>query len=100
MTIENAQRSGIYEEAQEWFAAHPKTYLATVVVVNGIILGIGAFVGYKQGVKKGEKRGEVKGYASALTDIGVTPAEVPTLSAAWRESSMAAKQAVQSAATV
>lgn len=65
--------------------ANPNVKLAVSVGITLLEVVGAAVVGYKMGQATGKKQGEVTGYASALTDIGVTPAEVPTLASAWQE---------------
>jgi hypothetical protein len=77
--------------------ANPNVKLAASVGITLLEVVGAAIIGYKLGQSKGKKQGEVVGYASALGDIGVTPAEVPTLASAWQESRAAANEALAEA---
>jgi|ERR1700757_1665477 len=76
---------------------NPTIRLAGAVVLEVTLITIGAFIGYKAGKTKGVKQGEIKGYASALNDIGVKPAEVPTLATAWAEGKQLAQESMTKA---
>lgn len=65
--------------------ANPNVRLAASVALEVATCAAVGFLAYQRGTVAGRKQGEVRGYASALTEIGVTPAEVPTLAAAWQE---------------
>ena len=58
------------------------------------IAGLDEKIGFKINLIK---QGEIKGYASALNDIGVKPAEVPTLATAWAEGKQLAQESMTKA---
>jgi hypothetical protein len=80
--------------------ANPNVKLAASVGLTLIQMVCVASFSYRLGKYKGKKQGEVKGYASALTDIGVTPAEVPTLASAWQETRTQYVEAINEAQAV
>lgn len=81
------------------FFSRPGVSTTVQVLTGAALVTIGAFLGYRSGKKAGDREGQVKGYAHALDEIGVTPAEVPTMAAAWAESKREMAEAVNQAAS-
>lgn len=99
-TINSTEAKETAKAKVKSFFARPGIQLTTEVAGAIALVAVGAFFGYRSGKKTGEATGQVKGYAHALDEIGVSPAEVPTMAAAWAESKREMANAIDQAAAL